>query len=454
MKGAYKRMEIDPSGLSMVILFILLITYALLTAAETSARTLNRNKLRRQSEAVDIKTDRLIRFAQKLTETPSGLRACMAFVGFLSSGLALWLFALPLAGFLRKFSWLDFFSDTVLTWLAILPVMTINTLVMLVFATLLPRRLAERNAEKTARRLRGFASFFNTLFLPMARLVNWMIRKMLHAFGIDPDEEIEKLTEDEIRLLVDVGEEKGAIEETEREMIENVFEFNNLTAEDAMTHRTDVWAIWIEDSDDEITSMIEETGLSRFPVYDEDLDHIIGTVSTRDFLLNRLREKPKSLQEITRKARFVPDSVRTDVLFRDMQHNKYHMAVVVDEYGGTSGLITMEDLIEEIVGNIYDENDPQVQQDIIELGGGRYKVAGSVEIEAFNEAASLDLSVEEDYDTIGGLILSELGSIPDEGSQPEIEFEGLHLRVLSIIDRRIEWVEISPLVKEENEQIV
>ena len=447
-------METDPSGLSIVILLILLITYALLTAAETSARTLNRNKLRRQSEAVDIKTDRLIRFAQKLTETPSGLRACMAFVGFLSSGLALWLFALPLAGFLRKLSWLSFFSDTLLTWLAILPIMILYTLVLLVFATLLPRKLAERNAEKTARRLRGFASFCYTLFLPMARLVNWMIRKILHAIGIDPDEEIEKLTEDEIRLLVDVGEEKGAIEGTEREMIENVFEFNNLTAEDAMTHRTDVWAIWIEDSDEEITSMIEETGLSRFPVYDDDLDHIIGTVSTRDFLLNRLRDKPKPLQEITRKARFVPDSVRTDVLFRDMQHNKYHMAVVVDEYGGTSGLITMEDLIEEIVGNIYDENDPQVQQDIIELGDGRYKVAGSVEIEAFNEAASLDLSVEEDYDTVGGLILSELGSIPDEGSQPEIDFEGLHLRVLSIIDRRIEWVEISPLVKDEDEQTV
>ncbi|NLC31860.1 MAG: HlyC/CorC family transporter, partial [Clostridiales bacterium] len=379
---------------------------------------------------------------------------CVAFVGFLSSGLALWLFALPLANFLKTLSWLEFLSPSALTWLSILPVMTVFTLVLLVFGTLLPRKLAERNAEKIARRLRGFASFCNSLFLPMARLGNWMIRTIMHAMGLDPDEEIEKLTEDEIRLLVDVGEEKGAIEETEREMIENVFEFNNLTAADAMTHRTDVWAIWIEDSDQEITSMIEETGLSRFPVYDDDLDHIIGTVSTRDFLLNRLREHPKSLHEITRKARFVPDSVRTDVLFRDMQHNKYHMAIVVDEYGGTSGLITMEDLIEEIVGNIYDENDPQVQQDIIELGGGRYKVAGSVEIETFNEEASLDLPIEEDYDTIGGLILSELGSIPDEGSQPEINFQGLNLRVLSVIDRRIEWVEISPLEKEGEEQIV
>ena len=233
-------METDPSGLSMVILFILLITYALLTAAETSARMLNRNKLRRQAEAVDFKNDRLLRFAQKLTETPSGLRACLAFVGFLSSALGLWIFALPLGDRLIKLGWLSFLGDLGITWLAIVLVMTLYTLLLLVFGTLLPRRLAERNAEKTARRLRGFASFCNTVFLPMARIINWSMRTILHAMGIDPDEEIEKLTEDEIRLLVDAGEEKGAIEETEREMIENVFEFNNLTAADAMTHRTDV----------------------------------------------------------------------------------------------------------------------------------------------------------------------------------------------------------------------
>ena len=158
--------------------------------------------------------------------------------------------------------------------------------------------------------------------------------------------------------------------------------------------------------------------------------------------------------EIIRKARFVPESVRTDALFRDMQHNKYHMAVVVDEYGGTSGLITMEDLIEEIVGNIYDEYDPQVQQDIVDLGQGRWKVSGAVDIEAFNETSDLDLPLDDGYDTIGGLILNELGTIPEEGSQPEIDYLGLRFRVLSVQDRRIEWVEISPLELSEDESDV
>lgn len=191
--------------------------------------------------------------------------------------------------------------------------------------------------------------------------------------------------------------------------------------------------------------MIEQTGLSRFPVYEEDLDHIIGTISTRDFLLNRQKAEPRPLRDIIRKARFVPESVRTDALFRNMQHNKYHMAVVVDEYGGTSGLITMEDLIEEIVGNIYDEYDPQVQQDIVDLGEGRWKVSGGVDIESFNEASGLDLPLDDGYDTIGGLILNELGAIPDEGSQPEVDYYGLRFKVLNVMDRRIEWVEISPL---------
>ena len=247
---------------------------------------------------------------------------------------------------------------------------------------------------------------------------------------------------------MDVGEEKGAIEEAEREMIENVFEFNNLTAADSMTHRTDMWTIWVEDSWEEITKMIEDTGLSRFPVYEEDLDHVIGIATTRDILLNLQKQPPLPLRDLIRPARFVPESVRTDVLFRDMQRNKFHMAIVVDEYGGTSGLITMEDLVEEIVCNIYDEYDPQVQQEIHDLGDGKYKVAGSVDIEQINELMGVDVPLDGDYDTVGGLVLTELGSIPEPDTQPEVTCYGLRFKVLSVLDRRIEWLEVSKLPEE------
>ncbi|NLD51842.1 MAG: HlyC/CorC family transporter [Clostridiales bacterium] len=446
-------MDVDPLGWNLVILLLLLMIYALLTAAESAARVLNKNKLRKLAEEADTQADRLLTFAQKLTDTPSGLRACLAFVGFLSAGLVSWLYGLGLARALRGAGAFGAFSDGLLGGLSILVVLIVYTVVMLAFATVLPRRLAVHQPEKTASRLYRIATFFDSLFHPLACLVNGVAAGLLRLAGINPHEEMDQLTEDEIRLLVDVGEEKGAIQEAEREMIENVFEFNNLTAADSMTHRTDMWTVWIDDDWEEITRLIESTGLSRFPVYDEDLDHVIGTVSTRDFLLNRQKEQPKPLREILRKARFVPESVRTDVLFRDMQHNKYHMAIVVDEYGGTSGLITMEDLLEEIVGNIYDEYDPQVQQDIVDIGEARWRVAGSLLIESFNEATGLDLPIDEEYDTMGGLVLHHLGAIPEDGSQTEVEAFGLHFKVLEIADRRIEWVEVdrsSPATEEEN----
>ena len=443
-------MEADPLGWNAAGLLLLLLIHALLTAAETAARTLNLNKLRRMSEAQDERARDLMLFAERLTATPSGIRAAMATMSFLFAGVAAWTYTALLAQWLQSIA--PFFSQSLATALSALLVLTVATLVFLSLGTVFPRQIASHRAQKTARLLHGVGSLAHSLFLPRARLATGISRALVRMAGINPDEEIAQLTEDEIRMLVDVGEERGAIEETEREMIENVFEFNNLTAADSMTHRTDVRAIWVDDSNEEILRLIRDTGLSRFPVYEEDLDHVIGTVSTRDFLLNLQREHPAPLRGILRSAHYVPESAKTDKVFRDMQHNKYHMAIVVDEYGGTSGLITMEDLLEEIVGNIYDEYDPQVKQEIIPLGQGRYRVAGSAEIEVFNEAAGLDLPVDEEYDTIGGMLLSLLSAIPDAGTQPEIEAQGLHFKVLSVADRRIEWVEISPVTTSQEEE--
>lgn len=240
-------------------------------------------------------------------------------------------------------------------------------------------------------------------------------------------------------MMVDIGEEKGAIEAGEKEMIENIFEFNNMTAEDVMVHRTDMVMLWTGDSDEEIVRTIEESGLSRFPVYEEDADDITGVLNTRDYLLNARRAAPKPLTELLRPAYFVPESVRTDMLFRDMQSRKTHLAIVVDEYGGTSGLVTMEDLLEEIVGNIYDEFDPQDEQEIIPLGACTWRIAGSADLEEVAAALMLSLPEEEEADTLGGLVFAQLPVIPADGSHPEVEVYGLHIRVEVLADRRVEW---------------
>ena len=257
----------------------------------------------------------------------------------------------------------------------------------------------------------------------------------------------ENLTEDNIMAMVEESEELGTIQSEEKELIENVFDFNNLTAYDVMVHRPDVEAIDLEEEDGEILDTIRRSGLSRFPVYGDQVDNVLGILSTREYLLNfHLPEgERKSLRDLLRPAYFVPESVPADVLFRDMQSKKIHMAVVVDEYGGTSGLVTLEDLLEELVGNIYDEFDPLEEQEIIPLEDGRWRVSGSADLEELAEAMDIELpELEElDYDTLGGLVFSCLPVIPEDGSRPVVEALGLHIQVEELCDRRVEWAFVS-----------
>ena len=247
----------------------------------------------------------------------------------------------------------------------------------------------------------------------------------------------------EIMAMVEEGEESGAIEQNEKELIENIFEFNSMTADDVMIHRTDMVTLPLRADDSTILSTIQSSGLSRFPVYNEDIDDIVGILSTRDYLLNSRQKQPLPLEKLLRPAYFVPESVRADVLFRDMQNRKIHMALVVDEYGGTGGLLTLEDLLEELVGKIYDEFDPQEEQDIIRVNNTQWRVSGSADLEDLAEAMGLELPEDEleelDCDTVGGLVFALLPVIPEDGSRPVVEAMGLRIRVEELWDRRVEW---------------
>ena len=275
------------------------------------------------------------------------------------------------------------------------------------------------------------------------------VLRLLHK-GVD------EVSEDGIMAMVEEGEESGAIESSEKELIENIFEFNNNTAEDVMVHRTDMVMICVQDTPEQIVTTIRESGLSRFPVYEENADDVVGILSTREYLLNARLEQPKPLKDLLRPAYFVPETVRADVLFRDMQNKKIHMALVVDEYGGTSGLVTMEDLLEEIVGNIYDEFDPQDEQDIIRLEDNLWRVSGTADLDELALAMGLELDEDEqderDYDTVGGLVFAQLSVIPEDGSCPVVEAQGLRVRVEKLTDRRVEWALVEKLEASETEE--
>ncbi len=258
----------------------------------------------------------------------------------------------------------------------------------------------------------------------------------------------DKVSEDNIMAMVEEGEESGAIQTNEKEFIENVFEFDNMTARDVMIHRTDMVTLSLDDDADTIVDTIRQSGLSRFPVCGDDVDDIVGILSTREYLLNFHLPDPKPMKELLRPAYFVPETVQADVLFRDMQGKKTHMALVVDEYGGTSGLVTLEDLLEELVGNIYDEFDPQEEQEIIQLDENRWRVSGSADLEELAETIGFELPEEEDrdYDTLGGLVFAQLPVIPEDGSRPCVDALGLHIQVEELCDRRVEWALVEKLV--------
>lgn len=264
----------------------------------------------------------------------------------------------------------------------------------------------------------------------------------------------EQVSEDNIRAMVEEGEESGAIQSNEKEFIENVFEFDNTTAKDVMVHRTDMVTLPADAEEDEILDAIRQSGLSRFPVYGEDADDILGVLSTRDYLLNFHQSDPLPLKELLRPAYFVPETVSADVLFRDMQGKKTHMALVVDEYGGTSGLVTLEDLLEELVGNIYDEFDPQEELEMIQLDEKRWRVSGSADLEELAEAMDFVLPEDEeiDYDTLGGLVFSRLSVIPEDGSRPLVEALGLRIQVEELCDRRVEWALVEKMEPDPEEE--
>ena len=433
----------DDPLLPILVLIILVFINAFFAAAEIAVISLSESKLKKQAEDGDKKAKKLL----KLTRTPdrflSAIQIAITLAGFLSSAFAADSFAEPLVKWLYYGKGFTTLSPGTLNTIAVILITIVLSYFSLVLGELVPKRLAMKKTDAVARAAVGPVTVVAAVFRPVIWLLSKSTNGVLRLLHIDPKAEEEDVSEDEILMMVDLGEERGAIESSEKELIENIFEFNNTTAEDVMVHRTDMVMIWCDDTNEDVIRTIRESGLSRFPVYEEDADDIIGILNTRDYLLNAQSSRPKALRELLRPAYFVPESVRTDVLFRDMQSKKIHLAIVVDEYGGTSGLVTMEDLLEEIVGNIYDEFDPQEEKDIEQLEPGLWRIAGSCELEQVSEALGVEFPEDEESDTLGGLVFAQLSVIPEDGAQFEVDTCGLHIRVTEFKDRHVEWALVS-----------
>lgn len=438
----------DPWAGPLLLQLVLIFLSACYAAAEVALLSLNATKLHHDAEEGDPTAAKLLRMTDAPARTLSTIQVCITLFGFLGSALAVTQFAPRLAGaILSAGAGID---AGVLNVLCVILITLLLSYLTLCLGTLVPKRLAMKNPEAIARRSLLLLEVSAVIFRPFVMLLNAATHGILRLCGIDPNAAEDEVTEDDIRMMVDIGGENGAIEEAEKEMIENIFEFNNSTAEEVMTHRTDVTSIWVDDTEDEILRTICDSGLSRFPVYNENMDDIIGILNTRDFLLNAQSDNPKSLRALLREAYFVPETVQADQLFRNMQVKKIHMAIVVDEYGGMSGIVTMEDLLEEIVGNIYDEFDKQTEAEIVRAGDNTWRISGSTPLKDVNDALDLSLPEDEDYDTLGGLIFSQFTTIPQDGSTPDLDCFGLHIHVEKLEDHRVETALVTKLATEDD----
>ncbi len=441
----------DPGSiiLKLLLLFVLVIINAFFAMSEIAIISLNDNVVDKQAEDGNKKAKKV----KKLTENPSNflstIQIGVTLAGFLTSASASSSFA---AGLTEKLVALGTpIPANVINGISVVLITVIMSYFSLVFGELAPKRMAMQKPEKIAYSVVGILLVVKTITAPFVKVLSASTNLIVRLCGFDPNANEESVTEEEIRMMVDVGQEKGVIEDIQKEMIDNIFDFDDIDVSDIMTHRTDMFAVEDTDSLEQVVSISIEHGYSRIPVFHEDPDNIIGIVYIKDLLkyISSSLPKDKGPKDVMREAYYVPFSKSCGALFNEMCEKHMQMAVVVDEYGGTAGIVTMEDLLEAIVGNIQDEYDNE-DEEIVEVSENVFTIDGTAYIEEVNELVG-DIIPEGDYDTLGGFLISRLGYLPKDGDMTEVEFENLKFTILNVEDRRIGKIRVEITPKEETD---
>ncbi|MBQ8506092.1 MAG: HlyC/CorC family transporter [Clostridia bacterium] len=422
-------------GLMLLLQVALIALNAIFACAEIAVISMNDAKLEKLASQGDKRAKRLVKLTSQPARFLSTIQVAITLSGFLGSAFAA-----------------DNFSDVLVDWLiglgvgipratlesiAVIVITLILSYFTLIFGELVPKRVAQRKSEKLALAVSGIISAIATAFKPVVWLLTASTNGVLRLLGIDPNEEDEEVSEEEIRMMVDVGSEKGTIDHQEKEFIQNVFEFDDLTAEEIATHRTDVELLNTEDSMEEWEKTIHETRHTLYPVCEGSADEIVGVLNAKDYFRLKDKSREKVMAEAVTPAYFVPENVKADVLFRNMKLSRSKLAVVLDEYGGMVGIVTLNDLIEQLVGEIEDEDEVDEVIAIEKVEDYCWKLHGNVELEDIEDATGKEIGDEEN-ETFTGLIFNALGMIPDDGPQNiELEIAGLKVQVLKVENHQI-----------------
>ena len=422
---------------SIVILVILIGINAFFASSEIAFISLNDAKIEKQVKDGDKKAKSIQNMLKDPSKFLATIQIGVTLAGFLSSAFAADTFAEVLSP--KLYNLMPFIQEQTWRAISIILITLILSYFTLVFGELVPKRLAMKYTEKIAFSSVGIIKAISVVASPFVKLLTLSTNAVSKIFKITENEE-EVVTEEEIRMMIDVGEEKGVIGVAAKEMLNNVFEFNDKIVSEIMVPRTEVFALDKELTIKEVIDILsEDTRYSRVPVYEETIDNIVGIVYIKDILLSK-KDKNRKIKELMKKAYYVPETITVDKLFEEMRKNKKQISIVIEEHGGTSGIVTMEDILEEIVGEIYDEYDTS-ENKVVELDSNTYLIDGSLAIYDLEKIFDVEIP-EGDYDTISGYLIDLLGRIPKTKENIIIETEQLDFKVEKVKNKKIVQVKV------------
>ncbi|HCF65314.1 MAG: hemolysin family protein [Clostridia bacterium] len=421
----------------IAVLVVLILLNAYFAASEIAFISLNDAKIEKQAKEGNKKAKQIYKMLKNPSKFLATIQIGITLAGFLSSAFASDAFADKLAPMLNNL--LPMLGTDTWRTISIILITILLSFFTLVFGELVPKRLAMKYYEKVSFGTIGVIRGISFITAPFVKLLTFSTNVISKIFGVKENEE-EIVTEEEIKMMIDEGEEKGTIDQEEKELLNNVFEFNDTTASEIMTPRIDIFALKISQDLYEVLDELDDYKYSRIPVYEDTIDNIKGIILIKD-ILKDLRDKKKiNIKKLIKEVHFVPESVPIDKLFRQLQRNKMQMAIVIDEYGGTAGLVTMEDILEELVGNIFDEHDEEeLEYELIDEN--TYMVNGNISIGDLEKIIGIEIS-DGDYETLSGYLLGKLEELPPEGEETIIEDGKLTYKIEEYEDKRIKRVKI------------
>lgn len=432
----------------LIILQVLLIALnAIFASAEIAVLSINDLKLERMAEEGNKKAKRLFKLTREPARFLATIQVAITLSGFLGSAFAADNFSEPLVDWMIGMG-VNIHKGT-LEAVAVVVITLILSYFTLVFGELVPKRVAMKRSEQLALGISGLVSGISLLFKPIVWLLTVSTNLVLRMMGIDPDESNDEVSEEEIRMMVDEGSKKGTIDQEEQILIHNVFEFDDLTAGEIAVHRMDVEMLWMEDDMEEWENIIHNSRHTLYPVCQETTDNIIAILNAKEYFRLGDKSRENVMRNATTKPFFVPETIKTDILFQKMKHTHNVMAVVIDEYGGMEGIVTRNDLIEQLVGDLGADSPEQetAEPHMEQLDENTWAVIGNVGLREISKTLHIDFGQTE-VDTITGFVFSELGMVLNDGKQDvKVTFKNLYIHVTCLEEHQISYAIITRQTK-------